>query len=575
MAFTLRPYQKNAVKAIISHFQKSLDPAVIVLPTGAGKSLVIAELARLAKGRVLVLAHVKELVEQNHKKYESYELTAGIYAAGLGRKECDRKVIFGSIQSVARANKEFFENFSLLIVDECHRISQDEDSQYLTVVETLRSKNKRLCITGLTATPYRLGIGWIYEYHHKGMIRSTEPRFFKQCVFELPLSEMIKQKYLSRPVVIDAPVACYDFSALTKKTNQTHFSAEEMASIVKQQKRVTPGVVAHIFETASDRQGVMIFTASIAHAKEVLDLLPKEQSCLVTGNMKISERNHAIDNFKAKRLKFLVNVSVLTTGFDAPHVDLIALLRPTESVSLFQQIVGRGLRLSPGKKDCLVLDYTGMRHDLFEPQIDQAKPNSESQIVEVSCPICDFSNQFWGIKDGAGNLVEHYGRRCCGASLNTSTQKIERCSYRFRFKVCESCGEENDIAARTCHKCQSIIIDDDTRLKKAMALKDAHVMRPDTMLFDISADRKKAERLSVSYYDLDGQALKEHFYLSNPSGQAAFYYKFSRMHLKVPESNIRINSAKDAVEKQHLFRMPRFVIARKKKHYWSITEKIF
>jgi DNA repair protein RadD len=108
-----------------------------------------------------------------------------------------------------------------------------------------------------------------------------------------------------------------------------------------------------------------------------------------------------------------------------------------------------------------------------------------------------------------------------------------------------------------------------------MALKDAHVMRPDTMLFDISADRKKAERLSVSYYDLDGQALKEHFYLSNPSGQAAFYYKFSRMHLKVPESNIRIKSAKDAVEKQYLFRMPRFVIARKKKHHWSITEKIF
>ena len=160
--YTLRPYQKQAVENSLNFFRKKRDPAVIVLPTGAGKSLVIAELARIAKGRVLVLAHVKELVEQNHGKYESYGLKAGVYSAGLNQKDTDDKVIFGSIQSVARAKKSFFKNFNLLIIDECHRVNSDDDTQYASVIKLLKDNNPEICILGLTATPYRLGMGWIY-----------------------------------------------------------------------------------------------------------------------------------------------------------------------------------------------------------------------------------------------------------------------------------------------------------------------------------------------------------------------------------------------------------------------------
>src|ERR1041384_5594043 len=109
--YQLRDYQRTAVDNVVKFFKQSKAPAALVLPTGAGKSLVIAELARIAKGRVLVLAHVKELVEQNHSKYESYHLEAGIYSAGLTRKDKDAKVIFGSIQSVARAPADFFQRF--------------------------------------------------------------------------------------------------------------------------------------------------------------------------------------------------------------------------------------------------------------------------------------------------------------------------------------------------------------------------------------------------------------------------------------------------------------------------------
>src|SRR3954463_12569647 len=111
--YKLRPYQQEAVDNVLRFFRKKREPVLIVLPTGAGKSLVIAELARIAKGRVLVLAHVRELVEQNHSKYVGLGLEAGIYSAGLNRKESGQKTIFGSIQSIARAPEDFFENFSL------------------------------------------------------------------------------------------------------------------------------------------------------------------------------------------------------------------------------------------------------------------------------------------------------------------------------------------------------------------------------------------------------------------------------------------------------------------------------
>ena len=182
MAFTLRPYQLEAVEATINHFRRHPEPALIVLPTGAGKSLVIAELAKRARGRVLVLAHVKELVAQNHAKYCAYGLEADIFAAGLQQKESAGKVVFGSVQSVARNLPLFDGAFSLLIVDECHRISDDDDSQYQQIIQHLQKTNPQLRLLGLTATPYRLGKGWIYQYHYHGFTRGDGASLFRDCI---------------------------------------------------------------------------------------------------------------------------------------------------------------------------------------------------------------------------------------------------------------------------------------------------------------------------------------------------------------------------------------------------------
>lgn len=575
MKFQLRPYQQQAVDATLKHFRKTRAPAVLVLPTGAGKSVVIAELARIARGRVLVLAHVKELVEQNHQKFLSYGLEAGIYSAGLQRKDSREKVIFGGIQSVARANESFFSDFSLLVIDECHRVSSDDAAQYSQVISRLLAESPQLCILGLTATPYRLDTGWIYQYNHQGFLRSEEATFFRKCIFDLSLRSMIDSGFLTPPVQIDAPVASYDFSSLKLRAGSSTYNLSDIEALLRDQKRITPIIIQNIVELSEGRHGVLIFTSSVRHAEEILGYLPKGQSALVVGDTPGDERDAVIERFKKREIKFLVNVSVLTTGFDAPHIDLIAILRPTESVSLYQQIVGRGLRLCEGKVDCLILDYTGVPHDIFRPQISDRKPSEDCVPVKIGCPRCNHVNDFWGIVDDGGSVVEHFGRKCRGAIEALESDEILPCGFRYRFKNCERCGEENDIAARQCLSCGNLLVDNDTKLQQAMALKDAHVMKPDMMVFEKRVDKEGRERLEIRYYDLDSQYLSEIFYINNESESKVFFYNFIRMHNRLPERQIFVNSVDEAIALKDRFRMPLFLIARKQKEYWKIREKIF
>ena len=563
--YKLRPYQQEAVDNTVRYFQKKREPALIVLPTGAGKSLVIAELAKIARGRVLVLAHVKELVEQNFEKYRSFGLAAGIFSASLGKKDWDEKAIFGSVQSVARAPDDFFNGFSLLVIDECHRVAEEGATQYQEVIQKLRTRNPNLCILGLTATPYRLGMGWIYENSHVGEIKTDQPRFFKQCVFELPLSYMIKNKFLTTPVKVDIPVTCYDFSELTEKNRI--YPMAEVEELRKKQKRLTPLIVKNIVDITErfDRKGVMIFSASVKHAEEIMDYLPPGEARLVVGDTEIGARDQIVEDFKNKKFKYLVNVSVLTTGFDAPHVDVIAILRPTESNSLYQQIVGRGLRLGPGKTDCFVLDYTGMGHDIYTPEISDKRPSKESVPVQVECPLCHFENSFWGMMNLDGEVIEHFGRKC----------RMAGCGYRFRYKLCHACGTENDITARECDKCQATLIDADSKLKQAKLSKNAHVLTPEKVTIEERMDKNSNPYLEVRYYDCDAQYVSEAHFFSNPSSLKKFQINFLRSHLKRPELSYDIKGPQDVIKNQKHLRLPSFVIARKQDKFWKITEKVF
>ncbi|MBZ0334596.1 DEAD/DEAH box helicase [Marinobacter sp. AL4B] len=567
--FKLRPYQQEAVEATLKHFRKSDESAVIVLPTGAGKSLVIAELARLAKRKILVLTHVKELVEQNHAKYESYGLTGGIFSAGLKRKENRHQVTFASVQSVSANLDQFKDEYSLVIIDECHRVSGEDTSQYQRIIELLKQQNDSLKVLGLTATPYRLAMGWIYRYHYRGFVRSEQDKPFVHCIYELPLSYMINRGYLTKPELVNAAVAQYDFSALAQD-RFGEYADKDVNELLSKHQRVTRAIIEQVMELAAERKAVMIFAATVDHAKEITGYLPEHETALITGATDLAERDSLIRRFKQRLLKYLVNVSVLTTGFDAPHVDFIAILRPTQSVSLYQQIVGRGLRLDEGKQDCLVIDYAGNSVNLHHPEVGEKKPDPDSEPVQVFCPGCGFANIFWGKTDSEGRVIEHYGRRCQGLlEPLEQSERPEQCDYRFRFKECPHCGAENDIAARSCHQCKKAIIDPDDQLRDALKLKNAMVIRCAGMTLSDHGDT-----LRITYHGEDGEELKESFDFSKSSQRNVFNKRFGRRfaNSQAPKEFSKVD---EVLELQALVPAPDFVIARKQKHYWQVQERIF
>lgn len=569
--FKLRDYQRQAVDSVVTHFRRENTPAVVVLPTGSGKSLVIAELARLAKrGCVLVLAHVQELVLQNYQKFVSLGGEASIFSAGLGEKSLEHSVIFASVQSLARHVDQLHMCVSLVVVDECHRVSIDGLDQYHTIFQAVQKHNANVRVLGLTATPYRLGSGWIYQLHHHGVVRTHKPRFFKRCIFELPLRQLIERGYLANISRVSHPMVLYDFSKLTADRQSGDFSVSEIEDTLKNQPQVTPDIVADILRRTQDSQGVMIFAASCQHARAIHQLLPQEQSARMDAQTPRKTRAQMVQAFKNKELKYLVNVAVLTTGFDAPHVDVIAILRPTASTALYVQMVGRGLRLAEGKQDCLLLDYAGNHFDLFQPDIGEPKPAPDTQLVQVLCPACGFANLFWGYKDAQGQVIEHFGRRCHGF-FEDDEHNIDYCDYRFQARVCEACGAMNDIAARICKTCHTALVDPDNRLKQALLLKDGFVLR----CCGLSLHMQASSVLQVIYHDEDGATLAESYPLRNERDKRHF-----RDHFLCPHWHL-MGHCPDQIDPLALvdhpqwLKHPDFVIAQKVKKEFVIVDRIF
>lgn len=380
---------------------------------------------------------------------------------------------------------------------------------------------------------------------------------------------MIRHGFLTEPTLIDATVTQYDFSVLPEN-RFGEYSEADINQLLGKYTRVTRAIIEQVEEQAAARQGVMIFAATRRHAAEIADYLPAGQCALITGDTPQQERDDLISRFKRKQLKYLVNVAVLTTGFDAPHVDFIAILRPTQSVSLYQQIVGRGLRLAEGKENCLVIDYAGNQFNLHHPEVGEKRPAKDTKPVQVFCPACGFANVFWGRSDDQGNVLEHFGRRCQGL-LDSETANIKpmQCDYRFRFKECPHCNAENDIAARNCHQCSEAIIDPDDQLRDALKLKDAMVMR----CAGISLENQ-GSKLIVNYHGEDGEELREQFDFSKQAQRRLFNRLFARRFAqgRAPQT---FNTAEEAVSFAAFLTAPDFVIARQKNRFWRVQTRLF
>lgn len=491
---TPRTYQQEAAQAAFDWVKKSTDPCLIHAPTGAGKSIIIALLAswlNKASGgkKVLCTAPSGELVTQNAEKYRLTGEPASLFSASTGQVSMRHAVVFGTPATIKNKIRRFDSSFCAVIIDECHRITP----QLQQIIEHMKTQNPNLRVIGLSATPYRLGEGYIFKLDEKGKPMGEQQArdpYFTARVFTIHERDLIAQGYLTTPVVGEIGVEGYETLNMLPNANG-NFRKADINAVYHGHGRKTSQIVADVVRRSEDRKGVMFFAASIEHGEEIMASLNPYHSALVTGKTKAPERKEILAKFKAQKLKYLVSVATLTTGFDAPHVDVVALLRATESVSLLQQIIGRGLRLGENKPDCLILDYAENieRHcpdgDVFSPTIKAGFRSGESVLKEIGCPSCGTPNEFsmrpnddgyqetpeGYFADLAGNLIQteygplptHYGRRCMGMIKKGPT--FEQCGYRWTFKPCPACEGENDIAARRCSTCKAELIDPNEKLR--------------------------------------------------------------------------------------------------------------
>ena len=491
--YKLRDYQQKSVDLSIEHLMKCRDSALLDLATGAGKSLIVAFIARhIAKAsgkKILCLAPSAELVTQNRQKYLEIGEPASLFSASAGGKSISHQVVFGSPKTVLNSIDKFGKKFSLVIIDEAHGITPTLKS----IIESMREQNPNLRILGLTATPYRMNTGYIYEMDESnkpvGDDKAVNP-FFKKLLHSVPASLLIERGYLTPPTT---QVISNGYRTENLEVKGGKFTADSIDEAFNQDKRLTHEIVEEVIAASANRMGVMFFASTIQHAEEITRSLPVGTFELVTGLTPSKERKDIISKFKDRKFKYLVNVSVLTTGFDAPHVDVVAILRATESASLLQQIIGRGLRLHDEKADCLVLDFAenierhGLEDNLFRPEIKVFVSSSEKYRVKAKCECCGFDNDFGGrpnkdnfeidengyfldlsgarfIEPTSGKpMPAHFGRRCESQSLIEGN--FMRCNGRWSFKPCPDCEHENDITARYCKECKIELIDPNEKLK--------------------------------------------------------------------------------------------------------------
>lgn len=398
---SLRPYQREALDALYAYWNGGGGNGLLVLPTGAGKSLVIASLAQellreWPSLRVGIITHVKELIGQNAQELLRLWPSApvGIYSAGLGRRDTHRQILFMGIQSV-HAKAERLGDFDLLIVDEAHLIPRNADTMYGRFITACRDRVPDMRLVGLTATPYRTDTGRL----DKG-----RGALFDDVVYEASVLDLIEGAFLSQ-LRSKATTAEIDTSGVSVRAGE--FVAGELEAAASLPE-IIAAAVKEVVERGEDRHGWLAFCTGVAHAKLVRDEFRRhEVSCeMVTGDMAAGERDAVIRAFKERHIRCLTSVGVLTTGFNAPHVDLIAMMRPTLSTGLYVQMVGRGFRLAPGKADCLVLDFSGniRRHgpvDAVRPAAGKgaaAKKDDDNTKVKPDtvrakvCPSCQELN---------------------------------------------------------------------------------------------------------------------------------------------------------------------------------------
>ena len=411
-----RPYQIEAVDSLWNFFKTKTGNPIVALPTGTGKSVIQAmfleSIFRLYPAqKILCLTHVKKLIEQNHAKLLQIWPTApaGIFSAGLKRKDTKNKIIFGGIASVVRHAKEFGK-VHIVIVDEAHLVSTKEESMYQAFFAELKLLNPHLKIIGMTATPWRQKQGKI-----------TDDGIFTDICYDITgigeFNKLIKDGYLC-PLVPKRTELLLDVTGVHKVGGD--FNAAELQLAVDKDE-ITYAALKETIEKSTDRNHWLIFASGIDHATNISSMLNHMGVTSRVAHSKLpqAECDANINDWLAGKFTAIVNNGMLTTGIDFPALDLIVMLRPTSSVSLWVQMLGRGTRPFEGKLNTLVLDFAGNTKRLGpinDPVLPRAKGKKTGEAPIRICDHCDTYN--------------HASARYCGGE---PYKTAEGCGHEFTF----------------------------------------------------------------------------------------------------------------------------------------------
>lgn len=355
MKYTLYPHQKEAVKKLL--WSRKLEGAdLAILPTGAGKSIIIAELARQMNQPILILQPRKEILEQNYEKLEAIvgEDQIGVYSASMNRKDINTYT-FATIGSIYK-QPELFKHFKMVLIDEAHLVNPKRaGSMYTSFLKDIGEPK----VVGFTATPYRLDqryerrkSGTIITHTCTKLINRLQGRFWHRIMFNINIQDLIDQGYLVPLKYMTKTVI--EHKDIPTNISKSDFNLEAYEDLLSDKDDNLIAVCLGMEYSKS----VLVFCSSVKQAEDLSELLV-ENSAVITAKTKKKDRTRIIKGFREGRIQTVFNVGVLTIGFDHPELGCIVLLRPTKSIGLYYQMIGRGVRKAPGKKFCRVIDVTG------------------------------------------------------------------------------------------------------------------------------------------------------------------------------------------------------------------------
>ena len=485
---TPRYYQRNAVDAVKKALDDGKKSALIELACGTGKSLIPALLALELNLKILVVVPSKELCQQNMKKFIQLggarsASQVSYFSASMGQKDSTKRVIYGTQKTIMNhLDDGSFKDVDVVISDEVHIAT----SGLKKIADSIPNLKMFL---GMTATPYRLNTGTLYKSDN------TSYCLFDELIYSYRANQALKDGYIC-PVEIKAPIVSYDTSKYEIASTGDYKLNTEAA--IKEAKSLTPKIITSIKKEAENKKRVMIFAQSIHHCEKIAEYFEENEIAIVHSKIAKAKREEIINKFIAGEIKYLVNQDILTTGFDCPEIDFIAIMRPTTSVVLHQQIVYRGCRLAPNKDHFVLIDYTDNLQrlyfdgDIYSPIISYNDPRGSKRKIEIKCPQCREDFKVTPKPNIDGYRISEYGyfldQRGIIVEPNHYTPKHE-CGFIWLSKLCNHCSKEITQQSRFCPYCNEQQSDPD---KKLMIYED--VM--DDKVKDFSAGVQVAKSMS-------------------------------------------------------------------------------